>query len=159
MHIYDELVGFQSFLFTNFVYIFRTCSSLGKEKTGFFLHLCSLNDKSPHSTLKTIVSTYWLKENCPRGKLPPNPKTNPNTNSNPNQGTFFLGPTVWLPPNPKTNHNVDPKPNPKQGEIFLGGQFSRYLSRYLYVDIFHVSTKHVLFPQQLFYEHNFTKAT
>ena len=31
--------------------------------------------------------------NCPRGKLPPNPKTNPKPNPNPNsnQGAIYLG--------------------------------------------------------------------
>ena len=34
-----------------------------------------------------------------------------------------------------------------------------FTTQHYYVDIFHDSTKHVLFPQQLFYEHTFTKTT
>ena len=38
-------------------------------------------------------STYSLGfyDNCPRVKLPPNPKTNPDPNPNPNRGAIFLG--------------------------------------------------------------------
>ena len=50
IHIFDEFVGPQSFLFTNFIHIFRRCSWLGKKKTVVFLNLRSLNNNSPRST-------------------------------------------------------------------------------------------------------------
>ena len=50
IYIYDELVGFQSFLFTNFIHIFWRFFLLVKRKRLSFLHLRSLNDNSPHST-------------------------------------------------------------------------------------------------------------
>ena len=36
IHIYDELVGSQSFPLTNFIHIFQKCYSFGKEKTVVF---------------------------------------------------------------------------------------------------------------------------
>ena len=123
MHIYDELVGFQSFLFTNFVYIFRTCSSLGKEKTGFFLHLCSLNDKSPHSTLKTIVSTYWLKENCPRGKLPPIPKLILTQTLTLTRGHFSWGQLFGCPPTLKLTITLTQSPTLNREKFSSGVNF------------------------------------
>ena len=43
IHIYDELVGSQSFLLTNFIHIFQKCYSFGKEKTVvFFVFVNSL---------------------------------------------------------------------------------------------------------------------
>ena len=40
IHIYDELVGSQSFLLTNFIHIFQKCYSFGKEKTVVFFCFC-----------------------------------------------------------------------------------------------------------------------
>ena len=47
-----------------------------------------LQNKLQGSRQLSITSRFY--DNCPRGKLSPNPKTNPNPNPNPNQGAIFL---------------------------------------------------------------------
>ena len=53
--------------------------------------------ESPYKLRKNANQNYcfikkWFKDNCPRGKVPINPKTNPNPklNRNPNRGAIFL---------------------------------------------------------------------
>ena len=63
-----------------------------------------------------------LEENCP-----PTPKLTLSQTLT----LFSSGAIVWLLPNPKTNPDLDPNPNPYRGAIFLRGQLSGYLTKYV----------------------------
>ena len=76
---------------------------------------------------ETFLSLYknskGFYDNCPRGKLRPNPKTIPKSNLNPNRGRggqFSSGAIVWLSPNPRTNSDLDINHNLNRDAIFLG---------------------------------------
>ena len=66
--------------------------------------------------------TKWFEENCP-----PTPKLTLSQTLT----LFSSGAIVWLLPNPKTNPDLDPNPNPYRGAIFLRGQLSGYLTKYV----------------------------
>ena len=58
--MHDELVGSQSFLYTNFIHIFQRCSSLGKDKTVVFFHLRFFFTTGPMTIHHTALKNHRM---------------------------------------------------------------------------------------------------